>query len=114
MLDSPKRERFGELRRKEDAGALTPEERDELSDLIQEIEDAEAVYLDPATERLARECETLEAQNRELEALLGRKQALRVRLETMLADAEAERRQIAEEVSRILGRQPDAKTVGRS
>jgi hypothetical protein len=114
MLPSPKRERFGELRRKEDEGALTPEERAELSALIHEIEDAEAVYLDPATERLARECETLETQNRELEALLQRKQALRARLETMLTEAQAERQAIEEEVSRILGRQPHAESVGRS
>lgn len=114
MLDPAKRERFQELRRREDEGALAPEEHGELSTLIQEIEDAEAAYLEPATERLARECEILQAQNRELEALVRRKEALRARLESTLANAQAERQAIDEEAARILGKRPRAETVGRS
>jgi predicted nucleic acid-binding Zn-ribbon protein len=110
-LDLPKQERFRELRRKEDEGRLTPEDQDELSALIREIEDAEASYLDPANERLAHECETLEAQNRELEALVKRKEALRTRLESILAEAQSERQAIDQEISRMVGKRPHAGTV---
>src|ERR1700737_3541824 len=95
--DESTRERFRELRQREDKGTLTPEEQAELSRLIQQIEDAEAAYLRPATERLRREREAIETQNRALQALLTREEAFVARLETVLATLKAEREAINEE-----------------
>ena len=111
MLDSAKRERFQALRRKEDAGALGPAEQGELSALIQEIEDAEAVYLGPATERLRRERQAMEVQYGALEALLDREEALVTRLETLMARLEAQQETISQEVAHLgSGRQSQATT----
>ncbi|MDQ3814801.1 MAG: hypothetical protein M3347_12735 [Armatimonadota bacterium] len=103
MCDEQKRERFQTLRERELEGALTPAEQTELSLLIQEIENAEAAYLGPATERLRREREQLEAQNHALEDLVRRKQALAERLRTVLEESAAERHTIDKELARILG-----------
>lgn len=81
---------------------MTEAEQDELRLLIEEIESAEAKYLRPATERLRREREGVEAQNRALQALLHRKEALVARLRTVLAESQAERQAIDEEMARIL------------
>jgi hypothetical protein len=73
MWDEQKSARFQELRRREEQGGLTEPEQAELARLIQELEDEEAAYLGPATERLRKECEAVEAETRALEALVQRK-----------------------------------------
>jgi hypothetical protein len=82
--------RLRELRQREWDGALTEAEQKELQLLVQEIESAEAHYLGPATERLRLEREGIEARNRALQALVHRKEALVARLQTMLAESQAE------------------------
>lgn len=102
MWDEQKRERFQTLRQRELEDTLTETEQEELSQMIQEIEDAEAVYLRPATERLRRERERIEQQNRELQVLVQREEAIVARLQSVLAETEAERRAIQKERARIL------------
>jgi hypothetical protein len=86
MWDQLKRERFRHLRRREDEGALTPEEQNELALMIEEIENEEAAYLRPATERLDRELERIEARTRALATLARRREALVAQMEAMLSE----------------------------
>lgn len=104
MWDQQRRERFQELRRRELAGALSPEEQGELALLVHELEQQEAAYLGPATERLRREYEVMLAETQALEALAHRKEALIQDLESVLAKTQAERTAIAEEEARLLNR----------
>lgn len=109
MWKQQKRERFQQLRQRE--GMLTEQEQTELALLVQELEAAEAAYLAPATERIGQERACIETQNRNLEALTRRKEALTQRLREFLADAQAERRAIDRELAAVLaGSQgPEAK-----
>jgi cell division protein FtsB len=103
MWDQAKRNRFQDLRRRELEGALPPAEREELVGLVAELEAEEAAYLSPATERLRREREQLDAQNRALSELIRRKEALATRLQRVLLETQAERQAIEQEARRILG-----------
>jgi hypothetical protein len=104
MWDQEKRSRFQELRqRQEEDDALTEADRSELAQMIQELEAAEASYLEPAAERLRRERENVAAQNRRLESLATRKEALTARLQSFLAEAQAERRAIVRELAEVMG-----------
>jgi hypothetical protein len=102
MWDASKSKRFQELRRREDAGTLTPAEVAELTGLIQVIDDMEAAYLGPATERLRREHEAIEVQNQALLAFLSRGEAVVTQLESVLAKLEAERQALDEERARVV------------
>jgi vacuolar-type H+-ATPase subunit D/Vma8 len=75
----------------------------ELAFLTQELEAVEAACLTPATERLRQEREILETQNRNLEVLALRKEALVRRLSDFLAEAQTERRAIDGELAAVLG-----------
>lgn len=57
----------------------------------------------PATQRVERDRETLESQNRSLEALVQRNTALVPRLRELLTEAEAEHRVIENELAEVLG-----------
>ncbi|HEV3261310.1 MAG TPA: hypothetical protein VG013_30945 [Gemmataceae bacterium] len=96
------RSRFQQLRQRQRENVLTEAEQAELALLVQELETAEATYLTPATERLRQERETLEAQNRTLEVLALRKEALVLRLRDFLAEAQTERRAIECELAAVL------------
>jgi hypothetical protein len=100
MWDDQKRQRFQLLRGRE--LQLSEAEQTELASLVQELEAAEAAYLQPATERLSQERELLEKQNRELERLSSRKQDLAERLGRFLVDAHAEQRSIENELAAVL------------
>jgi len=76
MWDEQKRQRLERLREREDAATLTGVERSELALLVRELESAEVAYLGPATERMREERQRLDAQNRALEALVQRREAL--------------------------------------
>ena len=102
-LDSAKRARFKFLRQLEEEGALTSTQKTELTQMFEEIESAEAVYLRPATERLRVQRAGIAQRNQALQQLLDRKEALARRLEQTLAEARAEHAAIQEELSRILG-----------
>ncbi len=102
VWNEEKRSRFAELRRREDDDALSEAERAELARLTDELYALESSYLGPATERLQRQREITEAQNRRLNDLADRKSALVERLGTFLGEAEAERRAIQGEVEAVL------------
>ncbi len=80
MWEKQKQSRFQQLRQRQAENVLTEAEQAELALLTQELEAAEAAYLTPATERLRQEREALESQNRALEVLALRKEALVSRL----------------------------------
>ena len=86
MWDDQKRQRFELLRQRENAGVLADIERSELESLVQELQSAEATYLAPATERLREERHELDTQNRTLEALARRREALAGHLREVLAE----------------------------
>ena len=102
MGNGQRSSRFQELRQRQREGVLTEAEQAELKLLVQELEAAEATYLTPATERLRQQRGTLETQNRALEALALRKEALVLRLRDFLAEAQAERRAIEGELAAVL------------
>jgi hypothetical protein len=103
MWDEQRQARFDALRAGEEAGTLTRREQKELAGMIEEIERAEAAYLEPSARREEAECQRLEVQNAALSALLQRRQALAGRLEQVLVEATAEEKEIEEELARILG-----------
>ena len=88
MWEEQKRTRFHQLRQRQEKRALAEAEQAELAFLTQELEAAEAAFLTPATERLRQERKILETQNRNLEVLALRKEALVRRLSALLAEAQ--------------------------
>lgn len=102
MLTESQRQRFRALQRGEEEDTLSPTERAELQAFVQLIEQKEAVYLRPATERIRQERLRLEEQNRALQALLRRKERLARRLERILALSASEREKINAQVTAIL------------
>jgi hypothetical protein len=110
MWDEQKNSRFQELRQPQ--RVLTAAEQAELALLIHECEAAEAIYLAPATERLRQERSSVETQNRALEQLAQREEALVRRLRDVLAEAQAERRPIAGELAAVLAGSRSSATDG--
>jgi D-aminopeptidase len=102
MWEEQKRARFQELRQQQSESTLTEAEQAELAVLIQELEAAEAASLVPAVERLRQNREHLESQNRALEVLALRKEALATRLREFLTEARTERRGIERELAAVL------------
>lgn len=101
MWDEQKRTRFNELRSRTSERLSAPE-RAELAALTRELEADEARYLKAANQALRQERETIEARNRILNDLAGRKESLLRRLRAFLAEAEAERRAIERELAAVL------------
>ena len=102
MWDEQKRSRFQQLRQRQVEDALTQAEQAELALLVRELETAEASYLTAATQRLREERDHIEAQNRTLEALALRREALAGRLGDFLAKAKEERHAIDRELATVL------------
>jgi hypothetical protein len=102
VWDEQKRSRFQQLRERQREGVLSEAERAELGVFEQELEEAEAWSLAPATEGLRREWVEVEAQNRTLEGLALRKEALVRRLREFLAEALAERRAIECQLAEVV------------
>ena len=100
MWDDQKRRRFEDLR--EPGRQLNAAEQADLAALVKELEDAEAAYLKPATERLRRENDLLAKRNLDLAELNKRKQALVERLENVLGEAQAEERAIETELAAVV------------
>jgi hypothetical protein len=105
MWDEQKRQRFQQLRQRE--GQRTATEQEELALLVEELEAAESAYLNEATQRLRQERQTTERQNRALQELVGRRQALVQRLTSVLAEARAERHAIESELASVLVGNPN-------
>ena len=100
MWDDQKRKRFNALR--EPDRHLSPAEQSELAALVKELEDMEAAYLKPATERLRQERLATEKQNARLTEIVKRKKAFVERLDRFLIEADAERRAIDDELALVL------------
>lgn len=100
MWNDQKRERFQMLRERTDS--LSAAEQAELNALTQELESAESTYMNGATNRMRQEREVVEIQNRSLEALAARQNALIARLEGAFFDARAERNAINSELALVL------------
>lgn len=76
MWDEARRQRFGELRNRE-THSLTRQEQQELQEMLQELEAQEAVYLRPATQRIAEENRRIQEQNIALKGVLEREERLK-------------------------------------
>lgn len=101
MWDEQKRSRFEQLRSRK-SESLNASENAELAVLTHALEAAEASYLEPATQKLRQERETIDAQNKSLHELARRKESLVRGLRAFLAEAEAERRAIDCDLAAVL------------
>ncbi len=70
ILSKPQEARVNELRRAENERPLTVAEREELDRFFHDIEEAEARYLRPASERMRAQTEQIEAQSAVLRDLI--------------------------------------------
>jgi len=100
MWDNHKRKHFEELC--ELGRELNAAEQAELTAMVKELEDAEGAYLKPATEQLRRDNDRLAKRNRELAKPVKRNEARVQRLETVLAEAQAEERAIETELASVV------------
>ena len=82
------------LRAAERQGTLTEAERAELAALTQQLDALEASCLTPATTRVQQEREALEAQNRQLEALLHEQQIYLGDVRNLVAELQAREQQL--------------------
>ena len=101
MWEEQKHSRFQQLRQGKRDGVLAETEQAELALLEQELEE-EDPNLILATEGLRKERVALEAQNRTLESLTLRKEALVRRLREFLAESQAERNAIECQVAEVV------------
>jgi chromosome segregation ATPase len=104
MWNDDKQARFDTLRECGPRGSLTEAERAELDALTRELDALEAACLSPATERIRQERQTLEAQNRGLEELLGERKAYLARVRGVVAELDKKDRQWRQRFSAITGR----------
>ncbi len=99
MWGPQEHDRFQQLRQRQNV--LNETERAELANLAQKLESWEALTLVPATERLRKERAIVEDQNRILENLAHRREALVRRLGDFLVQAQSERRSIERELAAV-------------
>jgi len=89
MLDEATQQRFDQIRDRLRQGPLSESEQAELDGIVRQIEEAEAVYLRPANERMRAETKQLEEQNRVLLDIVRRKKRLANNLERYLESVRA-------------------------
>ncbi len=111
MWDDAKQERLNELRRREQEGVLTDEERQSLERLLHELEQEEWATLGPALERLREEqrqlqeeCGRVRLQDTVLSALAERQEDLLRRARVQLAGLLSEHEILKAEYERLTGR----------
>ena len=104
MWDEAKQRRFNELRAAERQGTLTESERAELGLLTQDLDALEAASLALATARVQQERTTLEAENRQLEALLHEQRAYLATVRRLVAELQAREQQWRARYAAITGR----------
>ena len=103
LLPKRKLERFRALRGREDDGLLTDAERAELEVLNEEMDQNEAAMLQPSLERMRHKRKEMEAQIVALEAWAKRKETFIEYVTEMIAEIDAERVSMDEELARIVG-----------
>jgi hypothetical protein len=113
MWDETRRQRYNQLRKREREGTLTAEEQTELAAMMQELCNLEAIYLQPATEHLQQETahwrtelEHVVECNRQLEALIHRKEALLARIHAFIAEVTTEQEALQQAYRTIMGEPP--------
>lgn len=111
MWDEEKQGRLNELRRREQEGVLTDEERQALEHLLHELEQEEWAILRPALDRLREEqrqlqeeCGRLRFQDTVLSALAERQEDLLRRARVQLAGLLSEHEMLKAEYERLTGR----------
>ena len=103
MWTTARQTRLNALRATERQGTLTEAERAALAALTQQLDACEAVYLTPATARVRQEREALEAQNRQLEALLHEQQIYLADVRNLVAELQAREQQWRARYAAITG-----------
>jgi hypothetical protein len=103
MWSTAMQTRLNALRAAERQGTLAEAERAELAALTQQLDAFEAVYLTPATARVQQEREALEAQNRQLEALLHEQQLYLADVRNLVAELQAREQQWRTRYAAITG-----------
>jgi len=102
MWNYEKQSRFDHLREREQAGALTTSECDELRALYQELYALEAVAHAPAAQRAEQKIAALEERNRQLTAFLEEREAFLQRVKKAVSELKSEERRLREQYSGIL------------
>src|SRR2546423_5716096 len=102
MWDEERHARFQALRTANRQGSLSEADRAELAGLIRELEDEEAAYLRPASQRLEEEARQLEAHTAPLREILKREKRLAARLERELSAAQKEQDSLRDEKAQIV------------
>ena len=110
MWDVNKQQQLNTLQQQADAGALTPEESQQLSQLLHELEQEEWQALRPALQQmrdeqsqLQQEKATLQAQNAVLAAIAERQADLLARAKAQLTALLAERAMLRTQYENTLG-----------
>lgn len=110
MWDDAKQQRLNELRRRDQEGTLTQEDKQALEQLVCELEQEEWDTLRPVLERfrqeqaqLQLECERLRLQNPLLAALAERQEDLLKRARVELAALLSEHEALKAEYERVTG-----------
>ncbi len=111
MWNDEQRQRFQALRTRERQQGLTASEKTELAQMIQELEEEEAAYLRPATQRLEHRNLEMAAQNAAMKTLVAREKRLSRYLQKVLKKVDDERSAIAAELTSIL-ESPSASGMG--
>ena len=102
MWSDEQKQRFQALRTRARQQELTAPEQAELAQMIQELEEEEATYLRPATQRLEQRNLQLAAQNVALKTLVEREKRLNRYLQKVLKKVDNERIAISAELTSIL------------
>ena len=109
MWTDEQRQRYRVLSERDQADELTPEEAAELAELVQQLCDAEAVYLAPANKRKAKETaaaragvERLEIENRQLHQYLSERLAFLERVKSLVTRVQAEDQEMRERFAAVL------------
>ena len=103
MWNEDQRKRFQELRTGDREKTLTQTEQTELARMIHELEEEEAAYLRPATQRLEQRNRETDAQNAALKILVDRQKRLNRYLQRVLQKVDRERQEISMELASIMG-----------
>jgi hypothetical protein len=110
MWDATRQQRLDELREAETQRTLTKRERAELRALVQERCTFEAANIEAATRRsqersaaLAEQTDEVEAQNRELQALIREQEEYLQEVQAVVAHMEERRRSWRERYAQLTG-----------
>ncbi|GAC1310566.1 MAG: hypothetical protein NVSMB27_47500 [Ktedonobacteraceae bacterium] len=102
MWDEEQKQRFQTLRTRQRTDELNEAEQAELARMIRDLEEEEAAYLRPATQRLEESNRQKTAQNAALKTLVEREKRLNRYLRKVLQKVDNERQAISTELAKIM------------